>query len=312
VLFRSECAAEGIAIAADDDGNRVHLGRFQVMGVLSSLAEEKKCGGTSRLEKIENLTRMFLFPSDESGQGMVDVKAFEEQSEEEEEAVGCDVAVDEAAQDTAVAPATVIPSFAQPLRRSHPLPSGIRRSLLDAPELPYLAPKILRSPAKNAHISERQNKTTRWNMLSSSTYDADALLSSMTKSAGKAGGGSSPRRRNHPSASGTATLRSTDASALQQTSSFIKSDDLSGPSSPQSPSQSAKSARVPSSPKGKRVIKQQLLAARKDKDATNSSASLPPTPAAEAGNNFEVISVVAVVVVVVVVVGSTIQVNKSL
>jgi hypothetical protein len=306
VLFRSECAAEGIAIAADDDGNRVHLGRFQVMGVLSSLAEEKKCAGTSRLEKIENLTRMFLFPSEESGQGVVDVKAFEEQSENEEEA-GCAVAADEAAQDTAVSPATTIPSFARPLLRSHPLPSGIRRSLLDAPELPYLAPKILRSPAKNTHVSERQNKTTRWNMLSRSTYDADALLRCMTKNTEKTGGGRTPRGRNPPSASGTTTLR--DASTLQQTSSFIKSDDLLEPSSPQSPSHSAKSARMPCSPRGRRVLEQQPLSARKEKDATNRSVTLPPTPAAEAETKFVVISVVVVVVGIV---GCTIQVNKSL
>ena len=257
ILFRSECEAEGITIAPDDDGVPARLNRFQVMGVLSSLAKEKKCAGTSRLEKIENLTQMFLYPVDGSSEDAAELKAIEEGIAPEfevDDAAGDASAVDDS---TEIASA-LIPSYARPLNRGWPSTSGIRIQPLDAPELPYLAPKILRSPAKNAHISDEHNKTTRWNVLQMPPYDAEALLREMLKTTGKSENdlrkpGQTIRSLSSSFRSSNSMSRHVTVSSDPEKTGSVKFRSLAAPLSPHSPSQSANRMCLLSSPRGRKA-----------------------------------------------------------
>jgi hypothetical protein len=131
---------------------------------------------------------MFLFPTDGSSEVTHDVLVHEDQSGDEElDGAGADVTnriTEEANQLAAAAAAAAVPSYARPLIRNRSPVSEFQRCALEAPELPYLAPKLLRSPAKNARVGQRQNNSIQWSMLKAA-YDADAVLCSMTKSAGK-------------------------------------------------------------------------------------------------------------------------------
>lgn len=160
--------------------------KMTMCAVLSSLAEEKRCQGTSRLEKIEELTRLFLFPADGSSEAAQDVLVHEDESGDEE-LEGRDADAKNSVNEEAIrlaAAAAAVPSYARPLIRSRSPVSQFQRGALEAPELPYLAPKLLRSPAKNALACQRQKNLMQWSMLRAD-YDADAVLRSMSKSAGK-------------------------------------------------------------------------------------------------------------------------------
>jgi hypothetical protein len=157
------------------------LDRLQVMGVLSSLAREQNCTGTSRLEKIESLTQKFLFPehgandcnNDSAGQELwQDAEA--DRSSDSEGMPQIHSSDAEAKQDAGAAIGSAQDHY---LNRSPP--SGIRRPIPDAaPELPYLSPRILNSPAKNVHISERRRTAAQWGTFRG-TYDADAVFRSL-------------------------------------------------------------------------------------------------------------------------------------
>ncbi len=263
-MFRAECEAEGIPVTPDDDGNPARLGRFQVMGVLSSLAEEKSCSGTSRLEKIENLTKMFLYPSGGSAEAVTDdLMKHECLNVDEEMEVGdaIDAAKESKHQATAAdATAAAAPSYSRPLNRSHTPVSRFQRNTLEVPDLPYLAPKLLRSPAKNVHISQRHSKAVQWNM-PRAAYDAESVLSTMTKSARK-----SDDRPSH-----TATS-SPDAWSRSCASKLTCSQPCSlCPQSPHSPTQSTAVRQTPVSPRQKQgrvdVEKQKLAAQRFERES---------------------------------------------
>jgi hypothetical protein len=157
------------------------------MGVLSALADEKKCEGLSRLDKIANLTRMFLFGAESASEVVGDVKEPDDQPADDEldcvgQAESAGNASDASRREAAAAAAAAIPSYARSLTRGRTPRAEFQHRPLEAPELPYLAPKILRSPAKNVHISDRRDKSLQWAMPSGS-YDAEAaLISVMTKS----------------------------------------------------------------------------------------------------------------------------------
>jgi hypothetical protein len=157
------------------------------MGVLSALADEKKCEGLSRLDKIANLTQMFLFGAESASEVVGDAKEPDDQPADDEfhcigQAETAGNASDASRREAAAAAAAAIPSYARPLTRGRTPRAEFQHRPLEAPELPYLAPKILRSPAKNVHISDRRDKSLQWAM-SSGSYDAEAaLISVMTKS----------------------------------------------------------------------------------------------------------------------------------
>jgi hypothetical protein len=163
------------------------------MGVLSALADEKKCEGLSRLDKIANLTQMFLFGAESASEVVGDVKEPDDQPADDEfDCVGQAETAGNAShasrRQAAAAAAAAIPSYARPLTRGRTPRAEFQHRPLEAPELPYLAPKILRSPAKNVHISDRRDKSLQWAMPSGS-YDAEAALISLTTKSRRTEGG---------------------------------------------------------------------------------------------------------------------------